>query len=747
VIEPLTTKQVHQLRDYIQKYDSLSSLRTKILSHLQNNNSTDGGDSSATKLRVETSISKSELEDIYAPFKPPFKGSLEDRIRTEYPELVNLIDELWKNKGRMDDSSGNKIMKKGTIYPKDKAVTLLANRIAGDVGVIDAVMERCHDLCKIQVKGVNATKTKNDTGKNGRKTAGKENGGSKTYEIYNDYNNKLNYLKDHQILAIRRGCDQKMLKITFELDNNRFERIINSVLSKQQHVMHPLYHDAISDAWSRLLRKRCTSRLWKESCKRAEERAVDVFCNNLRKALLAPPADMTNRKAMLVMDPGFQSGIKCAILSDEGLVISLDTVKFMNSAKDNGKQHVISLLTKVKCFSGNNDDRGVCVVLGNGHGTREARELLLGAGSEADINVEVNLVSEAGASVWSVTEMASQEFPDQSPTAVAAVSIGRRFLNPLNELVKIPSKSLGLGMYQHDLSEKVLDEKLRLTSIDAVAEVGVDVNSCSLHILQKVPSLTPALCGKIMKSRPILCRRELMSISGFGPKTFENCAAFIRISGGKEPLDETLVHPESYSLARWLLKELNWKLGDPTSVGVDKDTKVQPEHRQRITKKAAALFGISDERVQTVIGHLFFSITSPDPRLRQNASYTKEKSIIGSTDGCSTLSERGIDSLNELRERLPVRNIASHVRNVVDFGVFADLNIEEDGLLHRSKMGSVPLDSIMVGQELGVDILGVSDSGKISLALSGLNLHLDDGDSSKCTISKANPSSRKRRRK
>jgi len=210
------------------------------------------------------------------------------------------------------------------------------------------------------------------------------------------------------------------------------------------------------------------------------------------------------------------------------------------------------------------------------------------------------LTSEAGASVWSVTEMANEEFPNDTAAAIASVSIGRRYLNPLNELVKIPPKSLGLGMYQHDLSEKVLDDKLSLTSIDAVAEVGVDVNSCSVTILGKVPSLTPKLCSKIMQSRPLKSRNDLLKISGFGPKTFQNCAAFVRVSGGNESLDATLVHPESYDLARWLLKKLHWKLSESSSIESISEEQ-RKEEWEVVAEKASGTFQVTPTRVMTVI--------------------------------------------------------------------------------------------------------------------------------------------------
>ena len=714
--------------------------------------------------RVETSISKSELEDIFAPFKPPSKGSLEDRIRTEHPLLVDAIDELWVNRSIDIDTDTNTNTNKKTLSillsptTRDAAVTLLGNRIANDVAVMDASMEFCASHCKVQVKqSATAKKGKEVKPKPKAKPAVpvEHSNDLDKYKVYFDFESRFRFLRDHQVLAIRRGVNQKVLKLAFEIDNERAERIIGSVLSQSQshsqsrkhanaHANeHALYADAIHDAWTRLVRKRCTSRLWKKHVGFAEERSIDVFCDNLYKALLAPPATVTATRGcgILALDPGFKAGIKCAVLSSSGSVVTLDTVKFVGNEteRERGKQKLMDLLQKVNGMILDNDNNGndngngngqVDVVLGNGHGTREARELVIEAAAQCDIPIDINihLVSEAGASVWSVTEMASKEFPKEKAAAVAAASIGRRYLNPLNELVKIPPRSLGLGMYQHDLPEKVLDEKLSMTSIDAVAAVGVDINSCSIEILEKVPSLTTSLCEKITKSRPLNGRNDLLKVAGLGSKTFENCAAFIRVTGGKEPLDATLVHPESYDLARWLLKKLKWKLDDPASAGklLEKDIKKRREEWGDLAKAAASQFQYPEDRIYTVIEHLLFSITSPDPRLRRDTQNSK-KTEIGSPTGCSSLPPN-LSTTDALRQALPVRRITATVRNVVDFGAFVDIGGDNDGLLHRSKFGPVLLDSLLVGQEIGVDILGVSNAGRISLGLSGLNLSVENMD-------------------
>ena len=412
IISPLTTKQIHQLSDIIQKYDSLSSLRDKILDKLQQ----EGGDHRRTIQRVETSFSKSELDDIYAPYKPASKGSLEDRINEEFPQLVSTVDEVWNTK-----AFNNKQLLK-QLKPVDKVVTLFANRIASDVDVMDALMAYSERFCRIRVKQASSGDKKKAS-----KDSGSKKSSSSSFETYHDYSNKVTNLRDHQVLAIRRGIAEKKLKLSFDMDETRIDRIIEqSAFATKTY--HPLFTDARKDAWSRLLKKRITTRLWKDASKRAEEQSIHVFCDNLSKALLAPPPIMKH-KALLSMDPGFNAGIKCAVLTNEGKVVSLDTVKFLGTAnKESGKKMLVSLLETVKKMSGNSSNV-VLVALGNGHGTREARSLLQETTAEMDdIEVDVQLVTEAGASVWSVTDLANEEFPNEPPAAIASVSIGRRYV-------------------------------------------------------------------------------------------------------------------------------------------------------------------------------------------------------------------------------------------------------------------------------------------------------------------------------
>jgi len=700
VINPLTTKQVHHLQTLMTKHKSLASLRTKLMKvAISDKNILE---------RIQTSTSKTELEDFYAPFKPPSKGSILERIQKEYPELVESVDQLWSNeKGTTINLS--------KLSPREPLVQLLSSKIASEPKITLAVLEELRKHCRIKSS---VTKSSDDD--------------LKKYSNYDNFSNYLMYLKDHQVLALRRGIKQKVIKLSYDIDGSKMESSIKYHL-RQENIIpvqlikrQDLLKEAIHDAWKRLLRRRGTTRLWNEKCKEAEERACQVFEDNLRRALLAPP--FYPPKPILSLDPGFKAGIKCAILNSNGAVIKLDTVKFLGRQRDESIK-VLSLLLSATKKENNKLDGGgetVLVALGNGHGSQESRTLIEEVSHKTDIPIDLQVVNEAGASVWSVTEGAKEEFPEEAPAAIAAISLGRRLQNPLHELVKVPPRSLGLGMYQHDLSESELDERLHLTSVDAVATIGVDVNSCSLEILRKVPGLKK-LSEKVVQCRPFRQRKDLLTVAGLGPKTYENCAAFCRLSLGSNPLDSTLVHPESYDLATWLLKKFSWKLSEPPSSKLLlQQKKEMKENWTKQASKASKKFGVNQERVFAVLDNLIDSMTNVDPRIKDDdasgVDSGSRSNKAGSVQSCKILPPE-FSSLDKLiNATTPMRNIIGTVRNIADFGAFIDFGGQNDGLIHTSKLGPIRLTSLLIGQQLGVDILNVEKNGKISLAVAGLNM-------------------------
>ena len=760
VIHPLTTQQVHLLRSMVGQHDSLRNLRNKLLPHFPPQDADSEVNVTTVRGKILTSVSKSELEDLYMPFKPPPKGSVFSRLQSQYPELVDSIEAVWKDRSSIEPISA--VVKNWSkLAPREVIVKVLGTKIAAEPQVMCWMMESLRSHCRIKSTVIVTKKTdaksKTTTPKQSRQIT------SKYSEAYGDFSALAMYLKYHQVLAIRRGVKEKALKMTFDIDSEKMERYLlwmirkgsgeNKFHSKDEtspvsnavvpislssllsYSNHSLMKEAIHDAWCRLLRRRGTDRLWAEKCKEAQERACQVFEDNLQRALLVPPYRIPARP-LLAMDPGFRAGIKCALLDSEGSVIRLSNVRFLGSEKtkmsavtelEGMLRELHSLVTSLE---------KVTIALGNGRGSGESRELIQTASTNCDIPIDIQIVSEAGASVWSVTENAKAEFPYQPPAAVAAISIGRRLQNPLFELVKVPPKSLGLGMYQHDLSEKELDEKLHLTSVDAVAVVGVDVNSCSLEILQKVPGLSSSLSRKIINARPLEQRKDMLKVSGLGPKSYENCAGFVRVANGPEPLDNTLVHPESYDLARWLLKEFSWKLdhsGKASTIQHNRD-EWRTDWEDSVAK-AAKKHNVNCDRVLAVLENLVDSASNEDPRLKllqsdtTNPSSKSASSSLGiMVASCKALPDELSDTTRMWKciaeQDGPIRGIVGTILNVADFGAFVDIGNENIGLLHISKLGpSQKLQNLLIGQDVGVDILSVTpENDRISLGLHGYNL-------------------------
>ena len=727
IIAPLTTLQMHFLWNLVSKHAALDSLRQKLLSVIvnNNNNNSNNSDDPLLRRRVQTSTNKAELEDLYAPYKPPSKGSILQRIQKEHPKLVQMVDEVW---------NGSRAAAPNSLEPREELIHLLATKIAAQPGIVQVVQRELAKHCRIQTTLVDDDDDKSSSSQ--PKDASK-------YRHYHEFSNRVTHLRDHQVLAIRRGVQQKCLQMSYQIDADKMKGCLLHELrqsSSQRVVLASpwrslILHHAVPAAWTKQLRRRGTTRLWKERCAMAQERATLVFAQNVRHALLAPPlvvaADKKNSSSfVLALDPGFQAGIKCAVLRPDGSVVQLETVRFVGTnQRESGIAALEGLLAtvcqnRVPAKIDNDDDQPVVVVaLGNGHGSQEARALVQEAAQRRGIGIDIHLVNEAGASVWSVTQAAKKEFPDEPPAAIAAVSIGRRLQNPLHELVKVPPRSLGLGMYQHDLSEKELDERLHLTSVDVVATVGVDVNSCSLQILQKVPGLVK-LAAKVIRMRPLTKRSDLLNVPGLGPKTFENCAAFCRVGSSTDGLDGTLVHPESYELAEWLLEKLQWQLAEPPSA-----TDIPPASEwdtkwDSALTEASEKFDVSRQRALAVLTNLVDSMTQIDPRLRGIEAPTNTTTkAVGSLDGCVLLPPE-LAELSALESSCPFRGVIGTVRTITDFGAFVDFGAAGNGLLHTSKLGPVTLQSLLIGEQIGVDILSVVDS-RVSLALTGLGLEAD----------------------
>lgn len=426
----------------------------------------------------------------------------------------------------------------------------------------------------------------------------------------------------------------------------------------------------------------------------------------MRSALLVPPQKTPTYT--LALDPGQRTGIKTSIIDPQGQLLdhkkALHTVHFLGSKEKEAMRTMCALLEAVKDASGSDDP--VCVALGNGTGTNEAQRLIKAASAQSDIPIDLNIIDEAGVSVWSATKAAADEFPGRQPSAIGAISIGRKLQDPMNELVKVPPKSLGLGMYQHDLPEGDLNKKLTAAVVDTVALVGADLNSCSLEVMRNIPGLSKGkLAENVISNRPFRSREQLKEIKGVGPKAFEQSAGFLylREEDASNDLDTTRCHPESYAIVVGMFKDLGCTLKTFNKDKLHEKMKEDPAFAKRV----------KDEGIEPIVDIL---LDTGDPRFQSSSTQVATKDI-------PSLSSELSQDLVALQSACPIRRISGVIRNIADFGCFIDIGTKSAGLMHNSMMGSEGRSGLAVGVTIAVDVLEASpETGRITLARAGNGL-------------------------
>ena len=510
------------------------------------------------------------------------------------------------------------------------------------------------------------------------------------YEMYYSYEEPLQKIVPHRVLAINRGEKEEVLKITIvppveEILQFLHKKVIqNSIAPSANYVQ-----EAIEDGYKRLIQPSIEREIRKELTEIAEEQAIHIFSENLRNLLLQPPM---KGKVVLAVDPAYRTGCKLAVVDDTGKVLHIDVIYPHQPVRkyEEAKKKCISILEKYEVE---------VIAIGNGTASRETEEFVVDVLQAAVRDVFYIIVNEAGASVYSASDLAREEFPNLQVEERSAVSIGRRLQDPLAELVKIDPKSVGVGQYQHDVSQKRLNESLTFVVEMAVNQVGVNVNTASVSLLQYVSGLSKTVAKNIVKKREengkFTKRAELKDIPRLGAKTYEQCIGFLRVVEGENSLDRTSIHPEQYKNVELLLKSLGLSIAD---VG-------QP-HLQTSLEKVE----ISSLSEQTNIG---------EPTLRDiiDALIRPERDLRDELP--KPLLKKGILKLEDLKRGMELEGT---VRNVVDFGAFVDIGVKQDGLVHISKMSKQfvkhPLDIVSVGQivKVWVDEIDMK-KGRVALSM------------------------------
>ncbi|MBG9815560.1 hypothetical protein ABE58_00555 [Bacillus safensis] len=627
------------------------------------------------KQKIEQAHKLQEVEDLYRPFKQKRKTKANVAKAKGLEPLAEYLLTL----------PSDQIEKKAaTFINEEKEVANIEEALEGAQHIIAEQLADDPDMRKW---------IRSETYQKGSLvTSGKdvESDEKNVYEMYYDYQEPIKKIVPHRVLAVNRGEKEGILKAAIEppAENIRFY-LDKQVLKGKQTTARPFIEAAIDDAYKRLIQPSIEREIRKELTEKAEAQAIHIFAENLRKLLLQPPM---KGKRVLGVDPAFRTGCKLAVVDDTGKVHHIGViyphppVQKKAEAKQKVKEIIQSSNIEV-------------IAIGNGTASRETEQFIADLIQELDQPVSYLIVNEAGASVYSASALAREEFPDLQVEERSAISIARRLQDPLAELVKIDPKSVGVGQYQHDVSQKQLNSSLTFVVETVVNQVGVNVNTASQALLQYVSGLSKTVAGNIIKRREEIgrftSRKELKDIPRLGAKTYEQCIGFLRITDGQDPLDRTGIHPESYKETKQFLRMINMT---PDDLGTEQ---LKEKIAEVKLDEAAQQLDIGTITLQDIIDQL----TRPERDPRDEVP--------------KPLLKTDVLKLEDLKQGMELQGT---VRNVVDFGAFVDIGVKQDGLVHISKLSNRfvkhPLDVVSVGDIVTVWVDSVDQAkGRVALSM------------------------------
>lgn len=627
------------------------------------------------KQKIEQAHKLQEVEDLYRPFKQKRKTKANVAKAKGLEPLAEYLLTL----------PSDQIEKKAAAFiSEEKEVTNVEEALEGAQHIIAEQLADDPDMRKW---------IRSETYQKGSLvTSGKdvESDEKNVYEMYYDYQEPIKKIVPHRVLAVNRGEKEGILKAAIEppAENIRFY-LDKQVIKGKQTTARPFIEAAIDDAYKRLIQPSIEREIRKELTEKAEAQAIHIFAENLRKLLLQPPM---KGKRVLGVDPAFRTGCKLAVVDDTGKVHHIGViyphppVQKKAEAKQKVKEIIQSSNIEV-------------IAIGNGTASRETEQFIADLIQELDHPVSYLIVNEAGASVYSASALAREEFPDLQVEERSAISIARRLQDPLAELVKIDPKSVGVGQYQHDVSQKQLNSSLTFVVETVVNQVGVNVNTASQALLQYVSGLSKAVAGNIIKRREEIgrftSRKELKDIPRLGAKTYEQCIGFLRITDGQDPLDRTGIHPESYKETKQFLRMINMT---PDDLGTEQ---LKEKIAEVKLDEAAQQLDIGTITLQDIIDQL----TRPERDPRDEVP--------------KPLLKTDVLKLEDLKQGMELQGT---VRNVVDFGAFVDIGVKQDGLVHISKLSNRfvkhPLDVVSVGDIVTVWVDSVDQAkGRVALSM------------------------------
>ena len=618
------------------------------------------------------------VEDLYRPYKPKRRTRAMIAKEKGLEPLADFIS-LQMTETPLEQSAAAYISEEKGVGTAEEAIA----------GAMDILAERISDNAQYRTYIRNLTINQGLLASQARDEKEKS-----VYEMYYQYEEPVKKAAGHRILAINRGEKEKLLTVKIEAPQEQILRYLEKqVILRENIYTGPVLRAAVKDSYERLIGPSIEREIRSELTEKAEEGAIKVFGKNLEQLLMQPP--ITGR-VVLGWDPAFRTGCKLAVVDSTGKV--LDTIVIYPTAPQNRVAESKRILKEmIKKY-------GITLIsVGNGTASRESEKIIVELLGEIREPVQYVIVNEAGASVYSASKLATEEFPQFDVGQRSAVSIARRLQDPLAELVKIDPKSIGVGQYQHDMNQKRLGEALGGVVEDCVNRVGVDLNTASPALLEYVSGITKTLAKNIVAYREengaFANRRQLLKVAKLGPKAFEQCAGFMRISGGDEPLDGTSVHPESYEAAGKLLEKLGYTREELAKGGL-----AGISRRIRDYGKMAREIGVGEITLRDIAAEL--EKPARDPRDEM------PRPILRS-------------DILEMKDLKPGMVLKGTVRNVIDFGAFVDIGVHQDGLVHISQMTDRyikhPLEAVHVGDVVDVRVLAVDlEKKRISLTMKGI---------------------------
>ena len=633
--------------------------------------------------QIEAADTLKRLDDLYLPYRPKRRSRAETAREKGLEPLADLImlgeaDSIPIAKAAAAFVSS--IPDEG-IATKDEALRgaadIIAERISENVAVRDSSRKIAWRTGRISVS---------PTKKNDEKR--------KEFENYFDYSEPVWKVPPHRTLALNRGEKEEVLRIRFEWDREVAARAISNSYSFASHVHRKFLDDCVQDSLDRLIHPSIEREVRREITEQAEEHAIGVFARNLRSLLLQPPL---KNEAVLAIDPGFRTGCKIAILDERGQCQHTDVVYVTGSAdKRQGTLHRLAELV-------NQHSCGL-IAIGNGTACRETEELVAQLIAEHCPDCRYLIVNEAGASIYSASPVAREEFPDYDATVRGTISIGRRLLDPLSELVKIDPQHIGVGMYQHDMNQRQMKESLDSVVESCVNFVGVDLNTASASLLKYVSGFSQLIAKRVVEWRdangPFNSRKQLLEVAGVGKSTFTQAAGFLKISSGTEPLDQTWIHPESYEVAHRLMECLSLKPEDVQATAEGKETLRN---------------SLADVSVKQLAGELNVG----QPTLKDIIEALRRPGRDPRTDLPGPIFRSCVLKLDDLTTGM---ELDGTVLNVVDFGAFVDIGLKDTGLVHVSQMAdrfiNSPHEVVSVGDIVTVWVQSVDkERRRVSLTM------------------------------